>query len=255
MGKNPDPLSQIDCLGHAMSDAKDCGMNAMPERDQKLLHLQSGGFVERREGLVHQENARFHRKRARNGYALLLAPGELMRVLVLVTCQSHLVYQLLSPVAARNRIETQFALIDLQTEHNILEHRQVRKRAVLLKDHTPIASRSMNGLSVHQDSAVGRRKESGDQIQQRAFAASGRAYDRNELAAVRHIVNSKRDVVESREGAEANCDILKLCDRDRRRRNGRVHVRLRRYGKSRPPRRSNSRSETQAINVMVIITR
>src|SRR5262245_33714889 len=100
-----------------------------------------------------------------------------MRIFVLMPRESNLCDEFLRPFGASGMVQSDLAFVDLQTEQNVLHHRQVRERAVLLKDHPTVASGSRNRLPCNEDLALRRLQKSGDEIEDGALSASGRSDD------------------------------------------------------------------------------
>src|SRR5262245_66542777 len=79
-----------------------------------------------------------------------------------------------------------------QTESNIVLNGQPRKQSSLLKDHTTIRPRSFDRLAVHEDLSGGWRLETGNQVQQRGFAAAARTDQRNDLP----VLHRQTDIIQ-----------------------------------------------------------
>src|SRR4029453_6122204 len=104
-----------------------------------------------------------------------------MRVLVLMTRQSNLFDKIAGAVAARFFVQIHFNSIDLEAEKDITQHGKVRKRAVLLEDHSALATRTRYRLPLDQNRAFCGTQEACNQIQGRTLAAPGRADDCTKL--------------------------------------------------------------------------
>ena len=65
------------------------GLHLAPDLHDEPLHLDPGGLVQGREGLVHENDLGFQDQRPGNGHPLLLATRELMGVLPLVAVEAH----------------------------------------------------------------------------------------------------------------------------------------------------------------------
>jgi hypothetical protein len=79
-----DAVAQVDGLRDAVGDEEDGGLDAPPQLDEQRLHRIAGLGIERTERFVHQDDARLHDQRARDGHALSHSAGQLVRVLLLV---------------------------------------------------------------------------------------------------------------------------------------------------------------------------
>src|SRR5580765_3746438 len=85
--------------------------------------------IERREGLVHQQDIRLSRERAGKRYSLAHAARKLVRTAVLKLREMHeaqIVTNLLFPLSLRETLH-------LQSEFNVLCHRQPGEQAMVLK--------------------------------------------------------------------------------------------------------------------------
>src|SRR5581483_6317241 len=74
------PITQIKRLVEIMRDEQDCLPEPRQKGAQHVLHLGAGQRIERAEGLIHEKDFGFSRKRTRQADALPLAAGELMRM-------------------------------------------------------------------------------------------------------------------------------------------------------------------------------
>jgi hypothetical protein len=93
----------------------------------------------------------------------------------------------------------------------------MRKGTVLLKDHAAISAGAGHRTPGDKNFAFAGLQESGDEIEHRALAASGRTNQRNELAVIGSIVDSERQIMNGGESSEPNRNAAKLDDRRRRR--------------------------------------
>jgi hypothetical protein len=122
---------------------------------------------------------------------LLLASGELVRVFPFVSQQPHLLDQFHRSLHAGFAIEPNLVPVDFQSEQNVLEHRQVRERTVLLKDHATVAARACDRLSANKNLAHCWLQESGNQVEYGALPASGWSDHRNELASIGLVLDNE----------------------------------------------------------------
>ena len=148
------------------------------QRGIVFLHQAARHVVETPEGLVQDHDLRVVDEGSRDLGASLHPPRDLLRELVLESGESHLREQarrllgdfLLSP-----------ALLD-RTEHDVLQQRHPRKQRRLLEHHGAVTARSPDGAAVDCDLAHRRLLVAGDQLDQRALAASGRPEEHGQLA-------------------------------------------------------------------------
>ncbi len=168
-----DPAADPDRLGDRVRDEEHGEARVVPELQQLVLHLAARERVERREGLVHQQDIGFHRHPARDGHALLHSTGQRMRQAVgefrqvdLGDCVSRLLpCRLGAEPAARD-----------ERKHHVLGHRLPRQQLVeFLEYHHPVGPRSRHDLAFETDPALDRIQVAADRLQQRRLAAARRA--------------------------------------------------------------------------------
>jgi hypothetical protein len=166
-----------------------------PQPDAQLL---AHARVERAERLVQKEHLRVDRERAREAHALALAARQLRRVAVAEPRELDEVEQLrdaLFDLGGR-------PATDLQAERDVLAHRHVLERRVVLEDEADTAflrRHSRNVLAFEEHLASIGTLEPGDHAQQRRLAAAARAEQRRQ----RPRFDLDRGVVQGREVAEA----------------------------------------------------
>src|SRR5215472_2013580 len=164
----------VDLMGYEQD-----GLAALlPDAHQLGLHDLAGLRVERRERLVHEENIRIDRKRAREVDALAHAAGELARMVALEAFEPDQLQQF-ERAAAGRRIG---AACDLRPDHRVVEHGAPRQQVVGLEYEAAVTARPRHRLAVDQDPPRRRRLEAGDDAQKSGLAAAARPDDRNELA-------------------------------------------------------------------------
>ena len=93
------------------------------------LHVEPQVLVERREGLVEQQDRRLDRQRARQRHALLLAAGELPRQTLGHRGKLHQLEQALRFAPARRRVDAARG----EAIGDVLGDRHVRKQRVVLE--------------------------------------------------------------------------------------------------------------------------
>ena len=174
-----DAVGQIGSLVQIVRDEQDRHVHAFPDLQQVALHLRAGLGVKRAEGFVHDEDARFVGQRTRDGHALFHTAGEFVGVRFGELIQAHEV----EPLQRRGiRFPGGFAA-GLQPEHHVALDREPREQRVTLKHHPAVGSRPLDLLTVQEDLAAGGLVESGDDADQRRFAAARRADDAQKLPA------------------------------------------------------------------------
>src|SRR4051812_5210121 len=170
---------------------------------QPLAQLLADGGVECAERLVEEQHLRLHRQRARERHPLALATGELRRVALAVCLEMNELQQLVHALAdALLR-----RLADRQREADVVAHRHVLERRVVLEHEADVALAGRLRCAVlarDQHPAAVRHVEPGDHPEQCRLTAAGRAEQGREGTG-RDI---ERDVVDRDELAESPCHVL-----------------------------------------------
>ena len=152
----------------------------LPDAQQLGLHDLAGLRVERGERLVHQQDFRIDRERAREVDALAHAAGKLARIVVLEAFEPDELEQVERALALRGAD----AAGDLGADQRIGEHGAPRQQAVVLEHEAAVAARAAHDAAVEQHLARARRLEPGDDAQERGLAAARRPDHRDEAAAL-----------------------------------------------------------------------
>jgi hypothetical protein len=179
-----DAVAHHQRLFDGVRDEQQREAHLVPQLEQLLLHLAARERVERGEGLVHQQHARLHRQRARDGHALLHAAGELVRMHVGELGQAHLVEVVQRALgrfllAQRARGE--------QREHDVLLDRLPWRQLVELLEHDDAVGAGLrHAPAVEADLAFHRRDETGHRLQQRRLAAA-RGAEQHEAVGGMHV--------------------------------------------------------------------
>ncbi|OFT87956.1 hypothetical protein HMPREF3115_15030 [Burkholderia sp. HMSC10F09] len=171
----------------------------VPQPQQLFLHLAARQRIERGERLVHQQHARLHRERARNGDALLHAARQRMRIRIGERAEPHLVEIVQRTFA---RFGTRQLRGDAQRKRDVLHDGLPRRQLIeLLKHDHAIRARPVHRRTVERDRAGDRFDEAGDRLQQRRFPAAGRAEQHEAVAAVHVEADLLRRTHDARAGA------------------------------------------------------
>ena len=185
-------------------------------------HLADELRIERGGDLVEQHHVRVHHQRPRDRDPLLLAAGELVRVLARLLGQPDLLEQL---PRARLGVRARRLPDPARGEREVVHHGQMREEVELLEDDPDsLARRRQIGalardlLALEEDPAGVQGLEQVDATQQRALAAPARADDRQHLAPVDVEVDPAQDLVVT----ETLVDGLQPYDGLRRRRRDRA---------------------------------
>src|SRR5690606_35494253 len=141
--------------------------------------------IERAEGLVEQQYARFDGERPRQGDALALAAGELVRIAVAKPRQLHEIEQLRGSPPDLAPREAVASAPDRQAEADIVEHVHMAEQRIVLEDEADIAflDRTQRRVAAAEPDAAGiGTLQSGDQAQQGGLAGAGRAEQGDQFA-------------------------------------------------------------------------
>jgi hypothetical protein len=171
--------------------------------------------VQRRSRLVEQQHLRIHGQRTRDRHPLLLAAGELYRVLGRLILQPD-------PFEQQHGLAFGSLAAHLADPHrrqrDIAQDAQVREQVETLEDHSDLAADRVEVLQiVVEDDAVDddlariMRFEAIQGAQEGRFAGSGRPDDRRHLS----FVEGRRNVLQRVEGAETLVDLARLDDRSK----------------------------------------
>ena len=120
-----DAVGQADRLVEVVGDEDDGLVQQRLQAQELVLHLAADQRIERRERLVEEPEFRLDGERAGDADALLLAAGQLARVVVLAALQADQLDDLARP---RSRVAAVDAL-DFQRKGDVAEHGQVRQQA------------------------------------------------------------------------------------------------------------------------------
>ena len=147
------------------------------------LHLFAQILVQRPQRFIHQHQLRLEDQRTCQGDPLLLPAGELPRTAIAEFAESHHVQRV-------GHLGRDFLLAHaahFQREGQILGHAHVRKQRIVLEDHADTALvrwQVVDGGTVEEDVAVGRRFEACHHHQAGGLAGTGRPQQGDELAAL-----------------------------------------------------------------------
>ena len=152
------------------------------------LHLSYHRRIKSARRLVKQYDLRIHGKCPCDGSALLLAAGQLIRVIIFLIRQSYTPQQFYPGLIGLLLWSFQNVHLCL---HNVFYHVQVAKQIKRLKYHAHpamhlchIISRRADVLSVQDDPASRRALQHIDTAQQGRFAGAGRSDDRDDIAVI-----------------------------------------------------------------------
>ena len=195
--ENHDLLRHLHRLFLVVRDEDRGHVDLLVQAPQPGPQLLAHRGVERAEGLVEQQHARLDGERPGERHALTLAAGELGRVAVGEAFQVDEAEQLVDPVARL----VLGGLADLEAEGDVVAHRHVLERRVVLKDEADAAlAGGGHGrvLAGDEHAAAVRVLQARDHAQQRRLAAAARPEQRRQ----RSVRDLERHVVERDEVAE-----------------------------------------------------
>ena len=179
-------------------------------------HAQTQARIQVREGFVEEDDLRFHDECSRQGNALLLASGQLMRVAVSVLFDPHERQTVSDPLLTFCGGE----LLVVQAESHVVFHRQVWKERVGLEHHRhgALFGRDRHqGLAVQGDFAFRNVLKSGDHTQGRGLPTAGRSQEGHEFSglnvevdAVNSSVLPLLGIVDFGDRAQLECACLRV---------------------------------------------
>ena len=178
-----DPVRQRERLGLVVRHVDERDADLLLQVDELDLHLLAQLGIERRQRLVEQQHRRMRDERPRDGHALLLAAGQLVRIALAETREPNVGERFgdfRADLPARR-------LRHLERKRDVALDGHVRKERVALEHraHRPVFGRPVGEiLPVEQDAASIGQVEARDHAQERRLAASGRPEQREEFPRV-----------------------------------------------------------------------
>ena len=186
-----------------MGDVDGAGSELLVEVHNAVAHFATQAGVEVGERLIHQEQARIAHNRPRHRHPLPLAAGELRRFAIEQGIQLQHLRDFIHP-----RLPAGLLLFaHLHAEGDVVAHRQVRKQRIVLEDHREVALSGRHFgdvLIVQPDLPLADRLQPGEQAQQGAFTAAGRAHQHHEFP----FANIQRQGAEGRFTVKLFTDVL-----------------------------------------------
>jgi len=154
---------------------------ALPDAQQLEPHRLAREFVERAEGLVHQQQPGTVRQRPRQRHALLHPAGQLARVVAREALDADAGEQRSHPARAAG---VAFVARDLEREPHVALHGAPGQQPRLLRDEPERtrAARLPRRPAEHVNRAVRGVEQAGDDPQQRRLPTPARADERDEFA-------------------------------------------------------------------------
>ncbi len=177
-GHHVHTIGKKNALVDIVRDEQHRDAEALPHVGENLLHHNARLRIECAEGFVHQQHLRAGGERTHDADTLFHAARELFRIMVFKREQARESEQRACGLLAVTADHT----LLLETELDVLAHRQPREQRVLLKHHAAIRARLVGDLAVDRERARAGRNEPGNHVEQGGFAAAGRADDGDKLA-------------------------------------------------------------------------
>ncbi len=197
-------VGEVDRLFDVMGDEHHGLAEIAPQSQQPFLHLQLGLRIERAERLVQQDDVGVEQQRAQQRRALAHAAGERVRIEIFEAREPVALQQRQRALARRAQRHT----LDLHAEDDVVEHGAPRQQQILLQHVADAADRAGGVDAVDQHAAAGRLQQSGDDVEDRALAATGGS-DQADEAALRNRQRDRRQRFEhAGRRLEAHADVV-----------------------------------------------
>ena len=165
-----------------MRDEQHGEVGVVPQLHQFVLHATARQRIKRGEGLVHQQNGRFHGHPAGNRYALLHAAGQRVGVVVGKLREVDFVDVVQRTFA---RLFAAHQATGGQRKHDVLDDGLPGQELVkLLKHHHAIRPRARDFDTAEPDASFDGRDIAANRLEQRRFAAAGRPEQHETIAVV-----------------------------------------------------------------------
>src|SRR5580704_2699607 len=161
-----------------MGDQRDGRADLTPDLEQPLLELRAGDPVECPERLVEQHRRLAEQHRAQERGAVAHAARELPRPCRLETAEPEALEQRAGALTSGGPADAR----ELQPDRHVVDRPPPRQQPVVLRHEGARAEPVLVRAAVDQDLAGGRGLESGEDLEQRALAATARADHGDELA-------------------------------------------------------------------------
>ena len=163
-----------------MGDQKCRLLERLLDLQHPVAEQQSRLLVESGEWLVHQQNLRRRRKRARNGHALAHAAGELGGMASFEPVETDHVDQMPRAIVSLALRHSR----NLERKRDVFDHASPRECRLFLKDHADRGVRAANRLATDGHASLVIAEESADDVEQCRLAAARRSDHRQEFAAL-----------------------------------------------------------------------
>src|SRR5680860_623382 len=174
-GHDHDPITERDCLVHAVSDVDDGLLGLVPDAQQLALQQCLVLLVQGGERLVHQQHVGIVGEGTRDRDALLHAAGQLVGIRLGELRQAGLVQVVADHFADVGAVNTAHP----QPVGGVVPHRHPREDRVALEDHG--VGRPVRRRILHHDLPGGGRLQTGKDAQERGLAAAAGPDDGEEL--------------------------------------------------------------------------
>ena len=182
-------------LVEVVGDENDRPVELALEADQQVLHFATDQWIQRAEGLVHQQDLGFRRQPPSQAHPLLHAARQLIRIGVRPSTQTDQLQRFLGAATPLGVVDP----LHLQPVGDVLTHRAVGEQSEVLEDHgdalltypsqaLPVESRDVG--SIERYPSGGRLHQAIDHANDRRLARSGQAHDHEEFSGVDFEIDS-----------------------------------------------------------------
>ena len=139
---------------------------------QKIFAEHDAGlFIERAEGLIHQQNVGLQAQRTRKRRPLTHATGELCRVMIAERGETHRLECAAGPVLSLGSRHS----LECHSEQNVFEHRVPGKQCIFLENEGQVPRHGSAYRRAGDRDGAGRRSaQAADDVQERRLSATGR---------------------------------------------------------------------------------
>ena len=149
------------------------------QQADEILHQQFAGLrIQRRQRLVHQENRRLHRERAGNADALAHAARQLFWIGAAEIRQPRAPQRVIDDGAPRGGVGRGMS----KRKFDVRFHRAPRQQGKILEHEGQRIEAASRRRAAQLGGAGARLEQAAEDRQQRALAAAGGPYDRDDLA-------------------------------------------------------------------------
>ena len=215
IGHHQDAVGELHRFGDVVGDQQHRLIELLLDLQHLVAEQEPRLLVERRERLVHQQDFRLRRQRARHRHALAHAAGQLGRITLLEAVEPDHGHEMPRPLDA---LALRHAG-DFQREGDIVDDIAPGEGRLFLEHHADRSMRAVDLFAGDRDPAVITAEQAADDVEQGRLAATGRPDHGKELArrdGERHVVErgdavlgaaEAHDHVRRRRAAQVRCPL------------------------------------------------